>query len=279
MTAKSRRILPFALAALTVLVVGAPASAAPKPSTTAAKTPATSPATKPAPSAPATRPDSSVAQPAGADSSALADTTTINFPGPDSTLVPNLREGGFVIVFRHCSTDWTQRDTEGENFEDRAAQRNLSKLGEEQATGIGAAIRKLDIPILAVLTSPMWRCRDTGRLAFGQEQPMVELFRRGAEYRAARIMLLGSELDAGQNLVVVTHQDLLLPIIEGLRRDYVKEGDCLVIRPLGETKFDVVAKVTPEDWARLAGLPPPPKIPDPPGSNTAAPATPKPSTK
>lgn len=275
MTRGFRRILPFALAALTALVVGVPASAAPKPSTTAAKPPVTAPATKPAPSAMAAKPDSSMAQPALGDSAATA---PINFPGPDSTLVPNLREGGFLIVFRHCSTDWTQRDTEGENFEDRAAQRNLSKLGEEQATGIGAAVRKLDIPILAVLTSPMWRCRDTGRLAFGQEQPMVELFRRGAEYRAARLMLLGSELDAGQNLVLVTHQDLLLPIIEGLRRDYVREGDCLVIRPLGETKFDVVAKVTPEDWARLAGLPPPPKIPDPPGTATPAPSS-KPSTK
>ncbi len=268
------------MAALLV-VFSAPAWAAPKPSATAAKAPAAAPTTKPAPSAPATSvpaamQDSSMAQHASEDSSAVP---PINFPGPDSTLVPNLREGGFILVFRHCATDWTQRDTEGENFEDRSAQRNLSKLGEEQAAGIGAAIRKLDIPILAVLTSPMWRCRDTGQLAFGQDQPMVELFRRGAEYRAARLMILSGELDAGQNLVLVTHQDLLLPIIEGLRRDYVKEGDCLVIRPLGETQFDVVAKVTPEDWAKLAGLPPPPKIPAPPGSTATAPATPKPSTK
>jgi phosphohistidine phosphatase SixA len=276
---RSRRILPLGIAALLAVVVSVPAWAAPKPSATAAKTPAAAPATKPAPSAPVTKPDSSIAQPAPADSSAPADKTTINFSGPDSTLVPNLREGGFIIVFRHCSTEWSQRDMEGENFEDRAAQRNLSKLGEEQATGIGAAIRKLDIPILAVLTSPMWRCRDTGQLAFGQEQPMVELFRRGSEYRAARLMLLGSELDAGQNLVIVTHQDLILPIVEGLKRDYLKEGSCLVIRPLGETKFDVVAMVTPEDWAKLAGLPPPPKIPDPPGAATTAPTTPKPSTK
>ena len=185
----------------------------------------------------------------------------INFPGPDSTLVPNLREGGFILVFRHCATDWTQRDTEGENFEDRSAQRNLSKLGEEQATGIGAAIRKLDIPILAVLTSPMWRCRDTGQLGVWAGPADGRAIPARCRIQSRSADDYSGELDAGQNLVFVTHQDLLLPIIEGLRRDYVKEGDCLVLRPLGETQFDVVAKVTPEDWAKLAGLPPPPKIP------------------
>ncbi|MGH7681008.1 MAG: histidine phosphatase family protein [Candidatus Eiseniibacteriota bacterium] len=240
-----RPLVSLAVVALVAIVLGAPAWAAPRPTSTAS----------PKPSAP------SVTHP---DSTPVDTTVAINFPGPDSTLVPNLREGGFVLLFRHCATDWTQRDADGENFEDRSAQRNLSKVGEEQAAGIGAAFRKLEIPVLAVLTSPMWRCRDTGQLAFGQEQPMVELFRRGAEYRAARLMLLGSELEAGQNLVLVTHQDLMVPIIEGLRRDYVKEGECLVIRPLGEATFDVVAKVTLEDWAKLAGLPAPPKIPAPP---------------
>jgi phosphohistidine phosphatase SixA len=176
-------------------------------------------------------------------------------------------------VFRHSITDWNQRDAEGENFEDRSAQRNLSKEGEEQATAIGKAFTKLEIPILAVLSSPMWRCRDTARLAFGREQSSVELFRRGSDYRSARIMLMSSELDAGENLVLVTHQDLLLPIVKGLKRDELREGECLVVKPLGEGSFEVVAQVTPDDWARLAGLPPPPKP-----AATASPATaPEPS--
>lgn len=236
-----RPFISLAIAALVTLGASASARSAPEPA----------------------HPDSSM-QAAAPDSTERA-SGPIDFPGPDSTLVPNLRDGGFIIVFRHCATEWDQRDTDAENFEDRSTQRNLSKLGEEQATGIGNAIRKLDIPIVAVLTSPMWRCRDTGRLAFGQEQPSVELFRRGPEYKAARIVLMSTELDAGMNLVLVTHQDLLLPIVDGLKRDYLREGDCLVIRPFGEGKFDVVAKVTPENWAKLAGLPPPPKIPPPPG--------------
>lgn len=214
-------------------------------------------------------PDTTAAAPAGADTSTAG---PVVFPRPDSTLVSKLREGGYIIVFRHSITDWAQRDAEGENFEDRSAQRNLSKEGEEQATAIGRAIAKLDVPILAVLSSPMWRCRDTARLAFGQEQPAVELFRRGSEYRAARIILLSTELDAGENLVLVTHQDLLLPIIDGLKRDQLKEGDCFVVKPLGETQFEIVAQVTPDDWMTLAGLPPLPKA-------SAPPEPPKPSKK
>ncbi len=197
---------------------------------------------------------------ARADSTAPPDTTVqVEFPHPDSTLAPRLREGGYILVFRHSITDWGQKDSDIENFEDRSTQRNLSKEGEEQATAIGKAIRALDVPILAVLSSPMWRCRDTARLAFGQEQTSIELFRRGPEYRAARIILMSTELDDPQNLVLVTHQDLLIPIIDGLRRDQLKEGDCFVIKPLGETKFEVVAQVTPDDWARLAGMPTAPK--------------------
>ena len=157
-----------------------------------------------------------------------------------------------MIVFRHSITDWAQQDLAGENFEDRAAQRNLSKAGEAQAARIGKAIVALRLPIGTVLTSPMWRCRDTAQIAFGRHQPVPELFRRGPEYRAMRTVMLGTEPEEGKNMVLVTHQDLLIPIVEGLQRDELHEGDALVVKPLGEGTFEVVAQVTPEDWERLA---------------------------
>ncbi len=194
-------------------------------------------------------PDSSQAPLGGADSLRMAPK---EFPHPDSTLVPRLREGGYVIVFRHSITDWAQQDLAGEDFENRSAQRNLSKAGETQAARIGKAITALQIPIGTVLASPMWRCRDTAQLAFGHHQPAPELFRRGPEYRAIRIVLLSTEPEEAKNTVLVTHQDLLIPIVGGLRRDQLKEGDALVVKPLGEGRFEVVAQVTPEDWERLA---------------------------
>jgi len=169
--------------------------------------------------------------------------------------------GGYVIVFRHSVTDWAQRDTDGEHFEDRSAQRNLSKEGEAQAARIGKAIADLRIPIDTVLSSPMWRCRDTAQIAFGHHRAVPELFRRGLEYRAKRLALLGTEPEAGKDIVLVTHQDLLIPIVEGLRRDQLKEGDAFVVKPLGEGKFQIVAQVTPEDWERLAADSKAPAVP------------------
>ncbi|HEY6221807.1 MAG TPA: histidine phosphatase family protein [Candidatus Eisenbacteria bacterium] len=196
--------------------------------------------------------DSTAAPPAASTAVDTARTVRKEFPHPDSTLVPRLRSGGYVIVFRHSITDWAQRDADAENFEDRSTQRNLSKEGEVQAARIGKAIAELRLPIGTVLSSPMWRCRDTAQIAFGHHQAVPELFRRGPEYRAMRIVLLGSEPEEGKDMVLVTHQDLLIPIVEGLRRDQLKEGDAFVVKPLGEGAFEIVAQVTPEDWERLA---------------------------
>jgi phosphohistidine phosphatase SixA len=199
----------------------------------------------------------SAAKPDSAMASARADTTHgvpawKPFPGPDSTLVSKLRSGGYVLVFRHSITDWGQRDSDVENFEDRSQQRNLSKEGVEVATAIGKAIAALKIPIGPVITSPMWRCRDTGQLAFGKNEPNPDLFRRGATSRAARLAMLSTAPEPGKNIVLVTHQDVLLPIVPGLHRDQLKEAEAFVVKPLGNGKFEVLAQVTPADWEALA---------------------------
>ena len=192
--------------------------------------------------------------PAPADTGSAPVDTTLpakEFPRPEPRLLSQLRDGGYVIVFRHALTDWGQRDADGEHFEDRKAQRNLSKEGEAQATAIGKAIETLDIPIGSVLTSPMFRCRDTARLAFGREEITADLFRRGGAYREARLKLLSSAPPSGTNIVLVTHQDVLIPIIAGLKREQLKEGEAFVVRPRGNRKFEIVAQVSLDDWVKL----------------------------
>lgn len=172
------------------------------------------------------------------------------FPRLTPELVEHLRGGGYVIVFRHSVTDWAQRDADVMNFEDRGAQRNLNKPGEEQSTTIGKAFTTLGIPVGAVKASPMWRCRDTAQLAFGRHETTMDLFQRSGPSRAARVAMLSTPPDSA-NLVLVTHQDVLIPIVNGLRRDQLKEGDAFVVKPLGEKKFEVQAQVAPEEWLRL----------------------------
>ena len=184
----------------------------------------------------------------------------------DPTLVNDLRKGGFVIFFRHGATDWAQRDVSYSDFEDRSAQRNLSEAGKADAASIGKAFEELAIPIDSVLVSPMWRCRDTAQIAFGRYEKRIELFGKvpqlpdggtsaleeRAQYRAVRVQMLSTSPMSGMNRVLVGQQDPMIPIIPGLYRDELREGDALVIRPLGNGKFKVVAQVTPADWTRLA---------------------------
>lgn len=194
--------------------------------------------------------------PGSADAPAAPDSAVKGkeFPRLTPRVIEHLRRGGYVIVFRHSITDWGQRDADAVNFEDRSAQRNLSKPGEEQAAAIGKAFATLGIPVGAVKASPMWRCRDTAQIAFGRHETTVDLFQRGGQSRGARVAMLSTPPDSA-NLVLVTHQDVLIPIVPGLRRDQLKEGDAFVVKPLGEKKFEIEAQVAPEDWLKLGVAP------------------------
>jgi len=217
-------------------------------------------ATSTAPTTASARPDSAAAAHLADSLSTLPDSLRAKgakeFPRPDSLLVPELRRGGYVLVFRHAQTDWGQRDADIQNFADRSTQRNLSAAGDSTSVAIGKAISALKILIGRVLSSPMWRCRDTADLAFGRCDTTSVLFRRSKEDRAARSALLSTPIADGKNLVLVTHQDVLIPIITGLRREQLKEGDAFVVKPLGGGKFDIVAQVTPKDWERFAAIAP-----------------------
>jgi phosphohistidine phosphatase SixA len=174
--------------------------------------------------------------------------------GADSALVDDLRHGGYIIFFRHCMTNWNERDQAEPDFSNRSLQRNLSEAGAREAAMIGQSVRSLEIPIEKVLTSPMWRCRDTAQYAFGEYDTTGMLFWKGPVYREARIKMLSTPPAAGKNLVLIGHQDQFIPIVPGLKRDQLQEGDALVIKPLGGGKFRTVRQVTPFQWAKLAGV-------------------------
>ncbi len=76
-----------------------------------------------------------------------------------------MRSGSVVAVMRHGITDRSQVDTG--DLSDRAGQRNLSEAGRQQSLRTGRALQKMNMPIGEVLTSPVFRARETAELAFG----------------------------------------------------------------------------------------------------------------
>jgi phosphohistidine phosphatase SixA len=128
----------------------------------------------------------------------------------DEALWALLRSGGQVVLVRHAVTDPGVGDPPGFRLEDCGTQRNLSEPGRREAQRLGEMLRKRQVPVAQVLTSPWCRCRDTTRIAFGREgvpEPALgNLFGRRQEeaHQVAALRKL-VRAPARGNLFMVTH--------------------------------------------------------------------------
>jgi hypothetical protein len=170
-----------------------------------------------------------------------------------AALVSALRAGGFVLYFRHTSTDFGQTDDSMTSFEDCAKQRNLTDKGRDEARKIGAAVRELRIPVVSVLASPFCRTVETAMLAFGKAEKSMDLRGWGASNgdpnRYARLRKhLGAAPAPATNTVLVGHGN---PFRAIAGPPHLMEGEAAVIRPLGGESFEIVARIRVEQWADL----------------------------
>jgi hypothetical protein len=167
-------------------------------------------------------------------------------------LLAALRGGGYILYFRHTSTDFGENDTRMTGYEDCSTQRNLTDVGRDEARAIGAALRRLRIPIGRVLASPFCRTMETGRLIFGHAEstpavrggPAQDTADRYAELRA----LLSMPVPPGTNLAIASHGNPYQAVVSG---SYLREGEAAVIAPLGKDGFRVVARVPKDGWTAL----------------------------
>jgi len=168
-------------------------------------------------------------------------------------LLSALRSGGYILYFRHTSTDFGQSDERMSGYEDCALQRNLTDTGRSEARALGAALRDLDIPVGDVLASPYCRTMETARLMFGRATATPAV--RGgpaqpespARY-AALLELLWKPVAPGRNLAIAGHGNPFQAVAGG---PYLAEGEAAVIEPRGPEGFRVVARVRKDAWVEL----------------------------
>jgi phosphohistidine phosphatase SixA len=165
----------------------------------------------------------------------------------DSALVAQLRQGGYVLACRHAMTG-PEGNSSASDPRDR--QRNLSDEGVEQAKRMGAAIAELRIPIGAVLSSRYHRTRETAEHAFGRVEPGDSLQSPKSEKAFPR--MLGTPPAPGTNIVLMTHQGVINPVLSKAIGGRVEEGACVVVRPDGNGGYQVVKNVSAESWGQLA---------------------------
>ncbi len=179
------------------------------------------------------------------------------------SLADALRDGGHVIYFRHAATDWSQQDringpSDWDSCDPQRA-RQLSAEGRATARQVGEALRRLRIPVHAVVSSAFCRCVDTARLLdVGPVSVSPDLINTsmaghvgGMEALAATVRRrLAAPPPAGRNTVLVAHGNLFV-LVAGVRP---AEAGAAVVRPDGRGGFRLVRLVAPEEWAGLEAV-------------------------
>ena len=170
-----------------------------------------------------------------------------------------LRQGGYVIVFRHGATHQDQADTDPLNPSNVAQQRQLTDAGRAKAGEIGEAFRKLRIPVGQVHTSVFNRAVENGKLLnLGEVTPSLDIAEGGLvvtptenNRRAQALRRLATTVPpAGTNTVVITHKPNLL---DAFGKDWfdVREGEASVFQPDGGG-YKLIVRVQPDEWSKLA---------------------------
>ena len=176
------------------------------------------------------------------------------------TLVGELQQGGYVIVFRHGATNRDQADTDPLHHDNIAQQRLLSDKGREVARQVGEAFKRLGIPLGKVYTSKFNRAAETGTLVSGGDvMSTLDITEGGLvvtpienDRRAEALQkLAGTIPEAGKNTLIVTHKP---NILDAFGKDWfeVKKGEASVFKPDSAGKAVLIARVQAADWIKAA---------------------------
>jgi phosphohistidine phosphatase SixA len=112
-------------------------------------------------------------------------------------LVAAMQAGGKIIFLRHAATNANEIDTG--QLGNRAGQRNLSEHGIAQARALGNAYRNANIPFGKILTSPVFRARDTAELAFSADNIEVTMELVADDYAGSQMQFM---IESTQRLLI-----------------------------------------------------------------------------
>ena len=168
---------------------------------------------------------------------------------PDSLLV-ELRKGGYTIVWRHTATDRSVQEPMDYQNTPRFQQRNLTDRGIADAKAVGAIFKSRGIPVGDVLSSPMFRTRETAEYAFGhvESTPLLRQVDRSPE----QLRLIATEPAAGTNRVLVTHHFVIEQNVPGIKPGMIGEGEAVVVKATGRDGLRLVGIFKMADWQRLS---------------------------
>ncbi len=143
---------------------------------------------------------------------------------------------------------------------DGRARAALVRVARGRRRLVGAAFRKLQIPVGAVYTSMFHRAIETAKLGeFGEVKPSADVTEGGLvvspneNNRRAQAMrkLASTAPPTGTNIVIVSHKP---NIMDAFGKDWfnIREGEASIFKPDGSGGYRLVARLQAADWSKLA---------------------------
>lgn len=174
-------------------------------------------------------------------------------------LVRTLRQGGKVVVMRHASSPHIAPTRETAAPGNSNLERQLDENGRTTAIAMGNAIRRLNIPVGRVLSSPTYRALETVTMAkLPTPKVYEELGNAGHGMRAVS----GDESEwlkrqvmhwpEDKNTVIVTHSPNIKAAFPRFGR-HLTDGEALILGEDGKGGIALLTRIKIEEWPTLAG--------------------------
>ena len=177
----------------------------------------------------------------------------------DNAFVRALQQGGKVIVMRHAKSPHESPTKDTAAPGNIKLERQLDETGRITAAAMGDAIRRLNIPIAGVFSSPTYRAMETARRAkFPKPGVYPELGNAGHGMREASgdesqwLKRKVMQWPKRGNAVFVTHS----PNIEAAFPQFAEgmgAGEALVLEKDGHGGINLLKRIKIEEWPALAG--------------------------
>ena len=177
-----------------------------------------------------------------------------------STLLASIKDGGYVIYFRHARTerDYADQADPLMRLDDCSSQRKLSTQGIKESYEIGMAFASKKIPVGDIIVSEYCRSWKTANLAFGEwtQKDSRLNFLPYEDYTESHIVLMKKNVIPlltrpplpGTNTVIIGHDDPF-EAATGLYPE--PQGIAYILQPDEEKRFKIIASVLPSEWATL----------------------------
>lgn len=165
-------------------------------------------------------------------------------------IIAALQQGRYIIFMRHANAPGELPTAATADAGNVKLERQLDDKGKRDAVSFGEAIRRLNIPISSIESSPSFRTRETARLAGFTNVVLREfLLQEASEMPDAIVNSLRSELKRQQesgNRLMVSHSGNIMAIFPDLY-PYIEQGEALIVDPTG-ANYVLVARIPITEW-------------------------------